>query len=409
MVNLNQLVYALSDTLDLVGVDDVNHGKRVAFMALQCAKELESFEMDRQKLLYAALLHDCGVSSTQVHDKLVFTLDWDGAKDHCIRGYQLLNTSDKLKHLSNVVLYHHTHYEDLLEMNIDEETLMMSNLIFLVDRVDALMAQYHSQEPDILTLTIANKIQKDIYELSDTFFKAELVKAFLNASDKEVFWFTLEANNLHIFYEHYLSTLEVESINLPSLGEISKLFGYIVDAKSQYTANHSLDVAKLSRFIGEKMNLDREVCEKIEIAGLLHDLGKLRIPDELLYKKEKLTDDEFNIIKLHAYSTSQVLSNISGMEDIAQWAGQHHEKLNGKGYPYHTVEKDIPLPSRIISVADIFQALAQKRPYRDNLRPLEILDIIKDRVKTGELDNEVVLTVENHLQECWEISLINST
>ena len=408
MVNLNQLVYALSDTLDLVGVDDVNHGKRVAFMALQCAKELESFEIDTHKLLHAALLHDCGVSSTRIHDKLILTLEWDGAKDHCIRGYQLLNTSDKLKHLSNVVLYHHTHYEELLKMNIDEETLIMSNLIFLVDRVDALVAQYHIQKPDILMLTVASKVQKDIHQLSGTFFKAELVEAFLKASDREVFWFTLESNNLHIFYDHYLSLLEVENIDLPSLGEISKLFGYIVDAKSQYTANHSLDVAKLSRFIGEKMNLDPEICDKIEIAGLLHDLGKLRIPDELLYKRDKLTNDEFNILKLHAYTTNQILSNIEGMEDIAQWAGQHHERLNGKGYPYHTTEKDLPLPSRILSVADIFQALAQKRPYHDNLKPLDIMDILTDRVNMGELDNEVVLTVQNNLHKCWEISLANS-
>ena len=129
--------------------------------------------------------------------------------------------------------------------------------------------------------------------------------------------------------------------------------------------------------------------------------------DYVNYHNDKLTDDEFNIMKLHANMTTQVLSNIEGMEDIAQWAGQHHEKLNGRGYPYHTIEKDIPLPSRILSVADIFQALAQKRPYRDNLKPCDIMNILKDRVNIGELDNEVVVTVENHLQECWEISLAN--
>ena len=408
MINLHRLVYALSDALDLVGVDDINHGKRVAYMALQCSKELQNLGIDTVNLLHAALLHDCGVSSTRIHDKLVYLMDWEGARDHCIRGYQLLNLSDKLNHLSQIVLYHHTHYEKLVEIDLDEEIAFMSNLIFLVDRVDALMAQYHASEPASLILTIAGKVQNDIQKLSGTFFNPLLVEAFLKASDREVFWFTLEANDLHSFYDRYLPTLGSEDIGLVSLAQIAEIFGYIVDAKSPYTANHSMDVAKLSCFLAEKMGLGPEVCKKIEIAGLLHDIGKLRIPDELLYKPDKLSENEFNMIKLHAYSTNEILSQVDGMEDITEWAAQHHEKLNGRGYPYHEKKERISLPARIISVADIFQALAQKRPYRDMLKPLDILAILKDKVMAGEIDDRVVSVIENNLQRSWEIALTNS-
>ena len=123
---------------------------------------------------------------------------------------------------------------------------------------------------------------------------------------------------------------------------------------------------------------------------------------------ESLDDDEFNMIKLHAFSTNQILSQIEGLEEITQWAAQHHEKLNGRGYPYHEKKDNISMPARIISVADIFQALAQKRPYRDNLEPLEILNILHEKVSQEEIDANVVSIVEKNLQRCWEISLTNS-
>ena len=149
--------------------------------------------------------------------------------------------------------------------------------------------------------------------------------------------------------------------------------------------------------------------EKIKIAGLLHDLGKLKIPDEILDKPSALTPDEFNIIKIHAYETHQILSKINGLEEITQWASQHHENLNGTGYPYHHNKDDLPLPSRIIGAADIFQALAQDRPYRKGMKPLQILEILKDKVKKGDLDENVIKTITDNIQECWQISLTHSS
>lgn len=408
MGNLHQIIYALSDALDLVGVDDIYHGKRVAYMALECAKELNLNKSKRINLLHASLLHDCGVSSSRIHDKLVFTLDWEGAEDHCIRGYQLTSLSSKLKHISNIILYHHTHWDTMNELKLDEETALLSNLIFLVDRVDALCAQ-HTHEGNVENLlSVSYTIQEEIKELSGSFFNPILVEAFLAVSKKEVFWFTLEEENLHRYFDKYIKTLDDSVVSLKSLEEIAKVFALFVDAKSHYTADHSMDVAKLSKFIAIKIGLPNEICSKIQIAGLLHDLGKLRVPDEILEKNAPLSKDEFDLVKIHAYETHQILSKVDGLEDIAEWSSQHHEKLNGAGYPYHISKKEIPLPSRIIAVADIFQALAQKRPYRKNLKPLEIMKIIHKKVLDGELDRDVVAIVDENLQHCWEISIEHS-
>jgi putative nucleotidyltransferase with HDIG domain len=408
MANLHQIIYALSDALDLVGVDDIYHGKRVAYMALETAKELELRKEDYIDILHASLLHDCGVSSSRIHDKLVFTLDWEGAEDHCIRGYQLLNLSKELKHLSNIVLYHHTHYEMLKELNIDFRTARLANLIFMVDRIDALTAQHKVKHKTSL-ISISESVSNEIKNLSGSFFDEELVQAFLNVSKKESFWFTLEEENLHRYFETYLRELGDINIGLRELEDVAKLFALFVDAKSPYTADHSMDVAELSKFIALKMELDFQTSEMIKIAGLLHDLGKLKVPDELIDKEAPLTHDEFNTIKIHAYETHQILSKINGLEEITEWASQHHENLRGTGYPYHQEQKDISLPSRIIGVADIFQALAQDRPYRKGLKPLQILKILKQKVQDGELDEDVVQTVETNVQQCWEISIKHSS
>ena len=408
MSNLHHLIYALSDALDLVGIDDVNHGKRVAYMALECADRLNLRGQDKIDLMHASLLHDCGVSSTRIHDKLVFMLDWEGAEDHCVRGYQMLQHSQKLSHLSNVILYHHTHYEILQKLQVDYATAMMANLIFMVDRVDALHAQVLAKEPETSIVAVGEIVRNELKELSGSFFDPALVEAFLAVSEREGFWFTLHPEPLHRYLSHYIDSLRAENVNMTQLQEVAELFAYFVDAKSPYTADHSYDVAKLSAFLAAEMRLPPDVCTKIEIAGLLHDLGKLRIPDELLDKEGPLSDDEYNIVKVHPYETDQILSSIPGLEDIATWAAQHHEKLNGKGYPYHTASEALPLPSRIIAVADVFQALAQNRPYRKSLKPLEILEIIKEKVAREELDAHVVEVVETNLQRCWELSLANS-
>lgn len=270
---------------------------------------------------------------------------------------------------------------------------MLANLIFLADRVDALSVQHRLADDAVSMLAIAHKITEEIKEFSGTFLDPDLVKSFLEVSKKEGFWFRLEPESLHRYLQKYMASFKSESIDLFSLEQIAELFAMMVDAKSPYMADHSYDVAGLLRFLAAKMGLPPDVCSKIEIAGLLHDLGKLRVPDEILDKASALSDEEFDVIKIHAYETYQILSKINGLEDIAQWASQHHEKLNGQGYPCRADAGVLTLPARIIAVADVFQALAQKRPYRKNLKPLEILKIIDQKVGGNELDGDVAEAV----------------
>ncbi|HNM21992.1 MAG TPA: HD domain-containing protein, partial [Rhodocyclaceae bacterium] len=164
---------------------------------------------------------------------------------------------------------------------------------------------------------------------------------------------------------------------------------------------------RLARFLGEQMGLDQRCCELLELAGLLHDLGKLRVPDEYLEKPGKLSDEEYAIVRRHSFDTYNVLKNIRGLEDVALWAAQHHERVDGSGYPYHLRKNELSLEARIVAVADVFQALEQQRPYRGPLPPESILAVLREEEQAGKLDPDVIACVAANLDECWRIAFID--
>ena len=143
----------------------------------------------------------------------------------------------------------------------------------------------------------------------------------------------------------------------------------------------------------------------LELAGLLHDIGKLRVPDELLEKPGPLTEVEKRTMSRHSFDTYNILCNIKGLEQVALWAAQHHERVNGTGYPYHNRAGGISLEARIVAVADVFQALAQARPYRPPMQPPEILEVLQQQVDCGKLDAMVVDCVRDNLQACWSAAM----
>lgn len=135
--------------------------------------------------------------------------------------------------------------------------------------------------------------------------------------------------------------------------------------KNSYEKEHSIGVSKYSKMIGLEMKLSKDSIKELELAGLLHDIGKISISDEILLKPGKLTPEEYEIIKTHAESGYQILRIADHYSDFAEYALSHHERYDGNGYPSRLKGENIPLFSRIISVADAFEAMTSKRPYRE--------------------------------------------
>lgn len=395
-IDVRQLIHSLSEALDLVGIDEVQHGKRVAFMACECAKAMNFSATEHDRLYHGALLHDCGVSSTQVHKKLVTELDWSDSHHHCSRGEELLKRSHLFAGLPTIIRWHHTHWEDMPK-ELDRTTALISNLIYLTDRVDALIAQQENKQ----ILIARHSICETINRYRGSFFEAGLVDCFLTVAGSELFWLSLEPRHL----VRYIAEMEV--IARPRIAErkdilqIAAIFADIVDAKSKFTVEHSRGVARLARYLGVLVGIDQDVLDMLEAASLLHDLGKLNIPDEILEKPGPLTEEERAVMMRHSFESYQLLRRIDGFEEIAQWAAFHHETLSGSGYPFHRDRDRLSVEARIIAVADVFQALAQDRPYRASLPSGKILVILEDMVAEGNLDRSLVKLVKDNHEACW--------
>lgn len=402
-VNLHQAIYSLSDALDLVGVTHIRHGKRVAYIAAECGKKLGWAGRRLDDLFQAAILHDCGVSKTIIHSRLA-QLEWEYEQEHCTVGASLLNQCPLLSKLADVVAHHHTHWSVLNDLALPNEIKLNANCIYLADRVDILTLASLKDNSNILLG--AQDTCRQVIDRKGDWFHPQLVDAFLDLASSEAFWFRLESEQVAAYAATWVSHERVGRMTFAELSSLMHVFSVIVDAKSPYTRKHSIAVARLARFLGERMGLSTRKCELLELAGLLHDIGKLRIPDEYLNKPDKLTPEEYAIVRRHSFDTFNILKDIKGLEEVAQWAGQHHERVDGSGYPFHLKKAHLSLEARIIAVADVFQALEQHRPYRDPLPANEILSILKDEAERGKLDRGVVACVEAHLGKCREVAFI---
>jgi putative nucleotidyltransferase with HDIG domain len=400
-LDLGQLVSALARTIDLVGIDEVHHGRRVAYMADIFAARLGLSVDQRAQLYRAALLHDCGVSSTEVHRSLVSELDWQDSELHCRIGAERLASFAPLAPLAATVRWHHTRWQLLQTIDLDEGDRLRANLVFLADRIDALQAQRGLSA----NLLGKEELQRTIASYSGSYFFPEAVEAFLAVSGGEAFWIGMEP---HFLEENVLlppDWQEETVVEEDGLVAMAGIFADVVDAKSPYTAEHSRRVADVAAYLAERCGLAPETCRRVRVAGLLHDLGKLQIPDAILESPQPLDAVEAATMRHHSYVTYSILRHIDGLEDITRWACEHHERLDGGGYPFRRGAAALCLESRIVMVADIFQALAQNRPYRDSLPPQAVLGILRDEQQGGRLDGSLVDLVERELASCYRIAL----
>ncbi len=384
-VDLDRAVLALCDALDFIGVDEIGHGHRVGLMAAMVAENLGWDGGRVHDVLRAGLLHDCGVSSTREHRHLVDEMSWEGEHAHCERGFAYLSSVAPLAYLAPVVLEHHTPWADLVRRRVDPATAMAANLVYLCDRADAVHARGVGEGRPVLDV---------LTRYRDSHFAPELMAAFAEEARREAFWFVQEDPTLRERVRELMTTGAPEPLSIIEIKALAAMFGRIIDAKSPYTERHSVGVARVARRLGGRFGLSADALDMIEVAAMLHDLGKLRIPDELLEKTGPLTPGERRRMARHAFDTHEVLRRVFGDGPVAEWAALHHEYVSGQGYPFHREGDALPLEARIVAVADVVQALAQRRPYRQPLGADEIAAILDGMVFAGKLDKGVVAAVK---------------
>lgn len=191
-------------------------------------------------------------------------------------------------------------------------------------------------------------------------------------------------DELLLIVESALECYQLKKDNENLIADLKDLFSGTVkaiiealDAKDSFTLGRSRRVAFYALKIAKKISLTPSEISKIELAGLLHDIGMIGIEEDILNKTEKLTDEEYNKIKMHVFYSLKILEDIKQLSEITEIIKYHHEYYNGCGYPYGLKGEEIPLGSRIIAIADAFDALTSNRAYRSSLTPDEALKIIE--------------------------------
>jgi len=380
-VNLDNLLLSLSEVVDLANPSIAQHQQRTAFIALELAKRANLAPEIIENIFAAALLHDIGAIT--VEEKMaVHNFEVIDTNVHAIRGQVLLEQIPWLSKLSIIVRNHHRSWSNRDEV-IENPLVLSSQIILLADYVERLV------DRNIYILHQSQDIVEKIEELADTVLNRKVIAYFAEVSRREEFWLDLSSPRLYSLLLNNGPFSDVQ-IEIDDVLLISNLFRDLIDFKSRFTATHTTGVSECAVMLAELFGLAEYDVKLMRIAGNFHDIGKLIIPNNILEKPDKLTADEFQVMRCHTYYTYYTLNSIGGLQRIAEWAAYHHEKLDGSGYPFHCTNEEIGTGSRIMAVADIFTAISEDRPYRKGMEKDEICKILKNQADNNLLDKRIV-------------------
>jgi putative nucleotidyltransferase with HDIG domain len=213
-------------------------------------------------------------------------------------------------------------------------------------------------------------------ERSERWFDPKIVRLAVQLHRQGTLWRYASHATPEIETRAAVLDLSPDGMNQLKAGDIDLIceaFSDVVDAKSSFTFRHSLGVTQVAIELARVLGLTKDRTRLVHRAALLHDLGKLRVPNSILDKKQALTSEEWAVVREHPTLTREILSRIGPFAELAQIAGAHHEKLDGSGYPNRLKADDLPIEARLITIADMYGAMTEDRPYRPGLTPEQAL------------------------------------
>jgi len=380
-VKLSDLLLSLSQAMEIAHSHLSNHQLRTAYIVWKMGAYAKLPIERHERLFVAASLHDIGAFS--IEEKLrVHDFEQNDPEQHCSRGVFLFEQVPWLAPAADIVKNHHKAWNQWNE-SVNLDPVIDSQMLMLADMVERQInrSRYilHQNE----------SIRNSIKLVAGTMLQDDVVDIFMQVSDCDEFWLDLTSPNIKDILK-ICGPFRHISIEQDKIFSVSEIFRTIIDFRSPMTATHSCGVATCAGMLGKLFGLTESECRSLELAGNLHDTGKLVVPDSILNKPGKLTNEEYATLRQHAYVTHSVLSAVSGFEQITEYAAFHHEQLNGNGYPFRRDEHNIGTGARIIAVADIFTALYEDRPYRMHMKQAEVISTLKEFVVRKHLDARIV-------------------
>ena len=390
-IDIVGLAGAYSYALDCIEAELVNitnkHGKRVAYMSVCMAKYWNVENDALQDLAICALLHDNALTQyiteeVKKNPGIDIGVLNEKANLHCIYGENNIAKIPFKTNVSNVILYHHEHADGKGPFKKAwQEVPLFARIIHLADVIDAIANNIKCRQEKW------DKCCEFLVKQKGLLFDDECVEAFFEMISKETFVSLEDGSFESKLWEIVLRKKQMFDWN--TCKNIADFFADIVDYKSPFTSRHSIGVAEKAAQFAKYIGYDVSDIEKMYLAGALHDIGKMAVGNEILEKPDKLTDEEFDKMKNHVGYTYLILSQVDGFEDIRDWAALHHEKLNGKGYPFGKTADELNEQERIMACVDIYQALTEERPYKKGMSHEKTCDILDEMAEKGFVDADI--------------------
>ena len=421
-IRLAELLSALSHALDMTEGQPAGHCVRCCWIGIHIGREIGLGETEVWELYYTLLLKDLGCSSNaaricqlyltddlqfkrdyknidgnSVPQALRFVLAHTGLKASLDQRFRALISAFKNGGKTGVELIEtrcqrgadiarKMRFSEAVAQGIqslDEHwdgrglpARIGGEAIPILSRI-ALLAQV----ADVFQTTNGiDAARQEVRRRSGTWFDPRLAAAFERISGNPQFWGSLRSKNLQQSIYALEPAQLVQTVDEDYLDDIAAAFAQVVDSKSPYTSGHSERVTLFTDMIAKRMGISPARRRWLKRAALLHDIGKLGVSNAILDKPGKLDPIEWAAMKMHAAHTETILSRISAFKELAPIAGAHHERLDGKGYPRGLKGDQIALETRIITTADIFDALTAERPYRAAMPVDKALAIMTESV-----------------------------
>jgi HD-GYP domain-containing protein (c-di-GMP phosphodiesterase class II) len=340
------------------------HQFKVAHFAVHLAQLMGLSILEQRDILLMGMLHDVGFVSSEImltKENKNYIISHENLLEHCIVGEKLIKNINFNTDIKNVIMFHHEHYDGSGFFKLQKEEIpLYSRIISIADNIDLL------------------------FNLNDISGKKDLIINYLKTNSGIKFdpYLVEKAIEMFDIYEHVDYSVRCDNLpfyevnyNWLDIKSVTETFMKIIDSKSHFTYTHSSSITKYVDKLAIIYNYNEDMKKKLHIAANLHDMA--------------LTNEEYEIIKKHSFDGEKMLSLLNNFEDISRWVGQHHEKLNGSGYPKGLINKEIDFESQIIAAADIFTALREERPYRDSFSLDITKEIMNDMVKKGEINGEI--------------------
>jgi HD-GYP domain-containing protein (c-di-GMP phosphodiesterase class II) len=383
-INLADLLFSVSEVMDLSDPSLADHQMRTAFVSSRLARTAQLDHGQTECLFVAALLHDIGALSPEekigahIYEDLL-------PEEHCLRGGKLFREAFWLAPSAQIVDWHHTPMKAHRNAgrSICDFDVLGSQILYLSDHLERAIRR------DTFILHQADTLRRQMHELSGSAVHPDVVDLFNEISVADDFWLDLVSKDIGR-QMHERNILRAIDLDYAAAISITSVFKDMTDFRSRFTATHSAGVASCARGIGEALAFAGNDLQQIEMAGNLHDIGKLVVPNAILCKPTRLTADEYAIVRQHTFYTYRILSRVSGFEQIAEWASFHHERLDGSGYCHQHGRAKLDVGAKIIAVADVATAIAERRPYREPGDESTVLNALREMSGNNLLESKIV-------------------